>query len=80
MLALYVGSMLQGGPKESTDAFVLYCCIAAGLVAMAGLMSGLTLGLLSLDHVAVEVWRLQAVPNLLLCLPDEQPSLSQAMS
>ena len=46
---------VQGGPKESTDAFILFCCIAGALVVLAGLMSGLTLGLLSLDHVAVEV-------------------------
>ncbi|KAK9798172.1 hypothetical protein WJX73_006151 [Symbiochloris irregularis] len=45
----------HGGPKESTDAFVLYCVIAALLVLLAGLMSGLTLGLLSLDSVSVEV-------------------------
>lgn len=45
----------DGGPKESTDAFVLYCIIAALLVLLAGLMSGLTLGLLSLDSVAIEV-------------------------
>ena len=46
---------LQGGPKESTDAFILYFSIAGALVLLAGLMSGLTLGLLSLDHVSVEV-------------------------
>lgn len=34
---------------------VLYLCISAGLVLMAGLMSGLTLGLMSLDQVDLEV-------------------------
>ena len=34
---------------------VLYLCISVGLVLMAGLMSGLTLGLMSLDQVDLEV-------------------------
>lgn len=34
---------------------VLYLSISAGLVLMAGLMSGLTLGLMSLDQVDLEV-------------------------
>ena len=34
---------------------VLYLCISLGLVLMAGLMSGLTLGLMSLDQVDLEV-------------------------
>ena len=34
---------------------VLYLCTSIGLVLMAGLMSGLTLGLMSLDQVDLEV-------------------------
>lgn len=34
---------------------VLYICISVGLVLMGGLMSGLTLGLMSLDQVDLEV-------------------------
>lgn len=34
---------------------VLYLCTSVGLVLMAGLMSGLTLGLMSLDQVDLEV-------------------------
>lgn len=34
-----------------------YAAVCVGLVAMAGLMSGLTLGLMSLDEVDLEVWR-----------------------
>ena len=34
---------------------VLYLCISIFLVLMAGLMSGLTLGLMSLDQVDLEV-------------------------
>lgn len=34
---------------------VLYICISLGLVVMGGLMSGLTLGLMSLDSVDLEV-------------------------
>ena len=56
-------SVVQGGPKESTDAFILYCCIAGALVLLAGLMSGLTLGLLSLDYVSVEVCTRKGTEN-----------------
>ena len=41
--------------KEADDVFLLYTFMAAALVLMAGLMSGLTLGLLSLDAVDLEV-------------------------
>jgi CBS domain containing-hemolysin-like protein len=37
--------------------FLAYLLTAVGLVAMAGLMSGLTLGLMSLDDVDLEVLR-----------------------
>jgi hypothetical protein len=46
------------GPKESTQAFVIFVCIAAFLVLFAGLMSGLTLGLLSLTNLELEVWQM----------------------
>ena len=42
-------------PQEAEDVFILYTALAAALVLMAGLMSGLTLGLLSLDAVDLEV-------------------------
>ena len=42
-------------PKEADDVFLLYTLMASALVLMAGLMSGLTLGLLSLDAVDLEV-------------------------
>ena len=35
--------------------WTLMVCISAGLVCMAGLMSGLTLGLMSMDSVELEV-------------------------
>ena len=42
-------------PKESTDAFILFTLASVLLVLLAGLMSGLTLGLLSLDSIDLEV-------------------------
>ena len=36
---------------------VVYICISIGLTLLAGLMSGLTLGLMSMDHVDLEVSR-----------------------
>lgn len=41
-------------PDEAQKIF--YSCISIGLVLLAGLMSGLTLGLMSLDSVDLEVW------------------------
>ena len=49
-------------PKESTDAFILFTVVSALLVLLAGLMSGLTLGLLSLDSVDLEVCRDTCLP------------------
>ena len=43
-------------PKENDEVFTLYCVIAAVLVLVAGLMSGLTLGLMSLDALDLEVF------------------------
>lgn len=42
---------------------VLYLCISLGLVLMAGLMSGLTLGLMSLDQVDLEVLLRSGTPT-----------------
>ena len=41
--------------SEKDEVFTLYCTIAAVLVLIAGLMSGLTLGLMSLDTLDLEV-------------------------
>lgn len=43
--------------------FTLYLCISAGLTCMAGLMSGLTLGLMSLDATQLEVLRRTGTPE-----------------
>jgi metal transporter CNNM len=45
----------SGSAQEDPFLFTAYLCIALALVCMAGLMSGLTLGLMSLDSVALEV-------------------------
>jgi len=47
----------------STSETLGYIFLCVGLVCMSGLMSGLTLGLLSLDHVELEVRPLPAAPN-----------------
>lgn len=46
-----------GDPAQAEgDEFIIgYICIASALVLLAGLMSGLTLGLLSLDQIDLEV-------------------------
>ena len=41
--------------EERDEALTLYCSIVAILVLIAGLMSGLTLGLMSLDTLDLEV-------------------------
>lgn len=41
--------------EEREEIFTLYCSIVAVLVLIAGLMSGLTLGLMSLDTLDLEV-------------------------
>ncbi len=45
---------MDDAPAEGQK--VLYLCISVFLVLMAGLMSGLTLGLMSLDQVDLEVY------------------------
>ena len=45
-----------GDPSDPEDElFLPYCLLACFLVSRAGLMSGLTLGLMSLDQVDIEV-------------------------
>lgn len=44
------------GDASAEGQKVLYLCISVFLVLMAGLMSGLTLGLMSLDQVDLEVY------------------------
>ena len=61
MLPLFTSASsesVQGGQA------VFYICISIGLTLLAGLMSGLTLGLMSMDHVDLEV-----CSHLLLLLP-----------
>lgn len=50
-----VSSLREKPSKENEEVFTLYCVIAAALVLIAGLMSGLTLGLMSLDALDLEV-------------------------
>lgn len=45
----------SGSAQDDDFLFTLYICISLFLVCMAGLMSGLTLGLMSLDTVELEV-------------------------
>ena len=51
------GDGSSGSAQEDDFLFSLYVCISLFLVLMAGLMSGLTLGLMSLDMVELEVRR-----------------------
>ena len=44
----------MGDSKDEAQT-ILYSCVSIGLVLLAGLMSGLTLGLMSLDSVDLEV-------------------------
>lgn len=67
-------AMSGAGEKEATEDEVivpLYICIVFGLVLMAGLMSGLTLGLMSLDMVELEVCILSIVYILNRCSRDK---------
>ena len=60
VLALAVGAFhsqtVRDDPSSLTDAeYLVYLLSSMGLVVMAGLMSGLTLGLMSLDEVEMEI-------------------------
>ncbi len=50
-----VASVLALTPDKRDEIFVSYLSISVGLICLAGLMSGLTLGLLSLDTLDLEV-------------------------
>lgn len=50
-------------PKKDGFVFFMYVLACVFLVCMAGLMSGLTLGLLSLDTLDLEVRRVGCVPS-----------------
>lgn len=56
--SLYGGSRQTA--EERDEMFTLYCSVVAVLVLIAGLMSGLTLGLMSLDTLDLEVGSLCA--------------------
>jgi hypothetical protein len=47
--------LLDGPEEEQPGLKVMYICVSIGLVLLAGLMSGLTLGLMSMDQVDLEV-------------------------
>jgi len=55
--------------SKRDEVFTLYCTIVAVLVLIAGLMSGLTLGLMSLDGLDLEVDQLPISAALLLTWP-----------
>ena len=42
-------------PELTDEEWTMYICIVAALVLLAGLMSGLTLGLMSMDVLDMEV-------------------------
>jgi spore maturation protein SpmA len=60
---------LRSEEKLDSFEFYLYASISVGLVIMAGLMSGLTIGLMAMDELAIEVrWMLLCVVALPLSL------------
>ncbi len=54
-------------PVLTDEQWFLYISIAVGLVLLAGLMSGLTLGLMSMDVLDMEVTALTKLPRPQLC-------------
>eukprot|EP00775_Hariotina_reticulata_P001747 gene1747-2088_t len=50
-----LGMLLKHEEGLSSGQRIMFMCISVGLVAVAGLMSGLTLGLMSMDLVELEV-------------------------
>lgn len=50
-------ALAEEGPEEalSAETKLLFVCISIGLVIMAGLMSGLTIGLMAMDDMEMEV-------------------------
>ncbi|GFR50492.1 hypothetical protein Agub_g12757 [Astrephomene gubernaculifera] len=57
----------SGSAHDNDFLFTLYICISLFLVVMAGLMSGLTLGLMSLDTVELEVLKRSGTPEERAC-------------
>ena len=49
--------LLESGHHVTPELRLVYILISVGLVLLAGLMSGLTLGLMSMDAVDLEVGR-----------------------
>jgi hypothetical protein len=47
--------LAQAEPKLNAEERVLFICISVALVIMAGLMSGLTIGLMAMDDMEMEV-------------------------
>ena len=54
---------MLGSPNVNPEMRLVYILISIGLVILAGLMSGLTLGLMSMDAVDLEVLGCTLVPN-----------------
>ena len=50
-----VGEEPEPGPDDDGANKALYICISAGLTIMAGFMSGLTIGLASIDKLEIEI-------------------------
>ena len=55
------GLMEEPGEELSDGKVLLFISISAGLVVMAGLMSGLTIGLMAMDEIEMEVSRSRSV-------------------
>lgn len=64
-------------PSEQDEVFTLYCTIAVVLVLIAGLMSGLTLGLMSIDALDLEVL---AFPPLLSLTDHSRPPSMRSLA
>ena len=56
-------SQMLGSPNVNPEMRLVYILISIGLVLLAGLMSGLTLGLMSMDAVDLEVLGRTLIPK-----------------
>ena len=56
-------SQMLGSPNVNPEMRLVYILISIGLVLLAGLMSGLTLGLMSMDAVDLEVLGHTLIPK-----------------
>ena len=54
-MARWEHSLQDGAEDERPGLEAVFICVSIGLVLLAGLMSGLTLGLMSMDQVDLEV-------------------------